>query len=202
MLFDPIRDSVKNITEIGLAQGQSLQASRKYVGAERGSAAWHSQSAPLVAQVWHDYFENAQIWGVDIHMGVIKHARKLFRDQPRVHVLHASSKNPENVAGLGLTPATMDIVRRASLHWTDPRHSARGLLPACDSFSVRRLLRCVLQGPLHASPRFRHRRSQVVDDGDHFPPVMEKTLHLWWPYVRPGGFYCIEDVRPRGPRCR
>ena len=34
----------------------------------------------------------------------------------------------------------------------------------------------------------------VIDDGDHFPPVMEKTLHLWWPYVRPGGYYCVEDV--------
>lgn len=34
----------------------------------------------------------------------------------------------------------------------------------------------------------------IIDDGDHFPPVMEKTLHKWWPYLKPGGYYCIEDV--------
>jgi hypothetical protein len=34
----------------------------------------------------------------------------------------------------------------------------------------------------------------IIDDGDHYPPVMEKTLHRWWPYLRPGGYYCIEDV--------
>ena len=94
-------------------------------------------------QVWHDYFESAHIWGVDIHKGVINHAREMFKLHPRVHILHASSKDPNNVAGLGLNPNTMDV---------------------------------------------------IIDDGDHFPPVMEKTLHLWWPYVRPGGYYCIEDI--------
>jgi len=117
-LFDPIRYQVRNVTEIGVAQGQSLQ-------------------------MWHDYFEGAHVWGVDIHMGVIKHARAMFAQHPRVHVLHASSKNPHDTRLLGLQPGSMDV---------------------------------------------------IIDDGDHFPPVMEKTLHLWWPYVRPGGYYCIEDV--------
>ena len=27
----------------------------------------------------------------------------------------------------------------------------------------------------------------IIDDGDHFPPVMEKTLHVMWPYLRVGG---------------
>ena len=34
----------------------------------------------------------------------------------------------------------------------------------------------------------------IIDDGDHYPPAMEKTLHRWWPFVRAGGYYCIEDV--------
>jgi len=117
-LFEPIRDRVTNITEIGIALGQSLQ-------------------------VWHDYFEHAQIWGVDIHPKVISRAHRMFADQPRVHILHANSKSAEQVKQLDLSPQTMDI---------------------------------------------------IIDDGDHFPPVMEKTLHRWWPYLRPGGYYCIEDV--------
>ncbi|KAL1515873.1 hypothetical protein AB1Y20_002488 [Prymnesium parvum] len=127
-LFDPIRDSVRNVTEIGVAQGQSLQ-----------EAATPSRER----RVWHDYFEKAQIWGVDIHKGVINHARKLFEGHPRVHIKHANSKQPSAVSSLGLSLGSMDI---------------------------------------------------IIDDGDHFPPVMEKTLHLWWPYLRVGGFYCIEDI--------
>ena len=116
-LFEPIRDRVLNITEIGVALGQSLQ-------------------------VWHDFFPQANVWGVDIHPGVIKRARRMFADQPRVHILHANSKS-NAVFSLGLAEKSMDI---------------------------------------------------IIDDGDHFPPVMEKTLHRWWPYVKPGGYYCIEDV--------
>jgi len=116
-LFEPIRDRVVNITEIGVALGQSLQ-------------------------VWHDYFERANVWGVDIHPAVIKRARRMFADKPRVHILRANSKSNDH-SHLGLTAGSMDI---------------------------------------------------VIDDGDHYPPVMEKTLHRWWPYVRPGGYYCVEDV--------
>ena len=117
-LFEPRRDRVTNITEIGIALGQSLQ-------------------------VWHDYFERAHVWGVDIHPKVISHARRMFSDKPRVHILHANSKSPQQVEALGLAPSSMDI---------------------------------------------------IIDDGDHYPPVMEKTLHRWWPYLRPNGYYCIEDV--------
>jgi hypothetical protein len=55
--------------------------------------------------VWHDYFEQANIWGVDIHGGVISHARELFRAHSRVHILRANSKSPNAVEALGLTPA-------------------------------------------------------------------------------------------------
>lgn len=117
-LFEPRRDQVKNITEIGIALGQSLQ-------------------------VWHEYFPNAHVWGVDIHPLVIKRARRMFSGWPRVHVLRANSKSLKDVSLLGLDRASMDI---------------------------------------------------IIDDGDHYPPVMEKTLHQWWPFLRPGGFYCVEDV--------
>ena len=117
-LFEPIRDRVANLTEVGIALGQSLQ-------------------------VWHDYFEHAHVWGVDIHPKVISRARRMFAEKPRVHILHANSKSEEQVKQLALTPLSMDI---------------------------------------------------IIDDGDHYPPVMEKTLHRWWPYLRPGGYYCIEDV--------
>ena len=60
-LFEPIRDRVLNGTEIGVALGQSLQ-------------------------VWHDFFENANVWGVDIHPLVIKRARKMFANWQRVHI--------------------------------------------------------------------------------------------------------------------
>lgn len=117
-LFDPIRKRVRNVTEIGLAQGQSMQ-------------------------VWRDYFSEAHIYGVDIHPGVIKHARQLFAGEPRVHILRANSRDESAVAHLGLSPGTMDV---------------------------------------------------IIDDGDHYPPAMQKTLLQWWPYLAPGGYYCIEDI--------
>ena len=118
-LFDPIRASVRNVTEIGLAQGQSLQ-------------------------VWHDYFRGARIWGIDIVPDVIKGVRRIFGpDSQRVQAFLANSKNPEKVARLGFAPLSMDI---------------------------------------------------IIDDGDHFPPAMEKTLLTMWPYLRVGGYYIVEDV--------
>ena len=75
-LFEPIRDRVRNITEIGVALGQSIQ-------------------------VWHDYFEQAHVWGVDIHPAVIKRARRMFVQRPRVHILRANSKS-NDVSLLGL----------------------------------------------------------------------------------------------------
>lgn len=84
-LFEPIRDRVLNITEIGVALGQSLQ-------------------------VWHDYFENANVYGVDIHWGVIKRARKMFIEKPRVHIMHANSKS-NSVSQLGLTEGSSRFQR-------------------------------------------------------------------------------------------
>lgn len=116
-LFEPIRDRVVNITEIGVALGQSLQ-------------------------VWHDYFEKANVYGVDIHPLVIKRARRMFADKPRVHILHANSKS-NAVMNLGLAPLSMDIIiddgdhcacsrcaRPLACPWAD---GATGLHGACDA---------------------------------------------------------------------
>ena len=112
-LFDPIRASVRSITEIGLAQGQSLQ-------------------------VWHDYFRSARIWGIDIVPDVIKGVRDLRPRQPAGAGLPGQLKDEEKVARLGFAPLSMDI---------------------------------------------------IIDDGDNFPPAMEKTLLTMWPYLRVGGYY-------------
>ena len=34
----------------------------------------------------------------------------------------------------------------------------------------------------------------IIDDGAHKPVANEKTLLAFWPYLKPGGFYIIEDV--------
>ena len=117
-IFGPLRFSTVNFTEIGVAMGQSLQ-------------------------MWHDYFPNAHVWGVDIHPLVIKAAKKLFAQQPRVHILAANSKSNVKVPALGLAPESMDI---------------------------------------------------VIDDALHEQWANEIALEHFWPLVKPGGFYIIEDM--------
>ena len=34
----------------------------------------------------------------------------------------------------------------------------------------------------------------VIDDGDHSPAGIERTLKVFWPLLRAGGYYVIEDV--------
>ena len=151
-LFEPIRDRVLNITEIGVALGQSLQ-------------------------VWHDYFEHANVWGVDIHPLVIKRARRMFAEKPRVHILRANSKS-NDVKHLGLSEKSMDIIIDDGVR-------------AQHDFFFARLSSAELMYSRARVPLLLLLLSRAQD---HFPPVMEKTLHRWWPYVKPGGYYCIEDV--------
>jgi hypothetical protein len=49
MLLDPIRKDVRNVTEIGILAGSSLL-------------------------MWADYFDRAQIWGMDISSSQLRHA--------------------------------------------------------------------------------------------------------------------------------
>ena len=119
MLFDPIRGKVRNVLEVGVSTGQSLK-------------------------VWHDYFPDAAIYGVDKfntrEQEKVQAELDLFK---RVQIFKADSQQKEAVDTLGLTPNSMDI---------------------------------------------------VIDDGDHTFVGQERTLHVMWPYVRPGGYYMIEDV--------
>jgi SAM-dependent methyltransferase len=67
--FNDLRHSVKKVLEIGVFRGHSLL-------------------------MWHDYFPNAEIYGVDIsfewhNMGV--NAVELCKDKPRIHLLEADA---------------------------------------------------------------------------------------------------------------
>jgi hypothetical protein len=38
----------------------------------------------------------------------------------------------------------------------------------------------------------------VIDDGSHQPEDQEAAFRVWWPHVKPGGLYVIEDLRDDG----
>lgn len=62
-IFDPIRDSVKNILKIGVSKGASLKA-------------------------WRDYFENAQIYGIDINKNTLIENEERIK----IHIGNAQTK--------------------------------------------------------------------------------------------------------------
>ena len=119
MLFTPVRLQVLNVTEIGVAAGQSLQ-------------------------MWHDFFPRAQLWGLDLKSGAcFERCPSKFAGHPRVHLRWGNSCKKPHVDRLGFAPESMDL---------------------------------------------------VLDDGDHFPLSNEITLVHFWPFVKKGGYYVIEDV--------
>ncbi len=115
-IFEPLRDSVVNMTEIGIAAGQSLQ-------------------------VWHDYFPNAHIYGIDI--SIYQSAVQTMGQLKRVTMKRGNSLDEGLGARLHFAPASMDI---------------------------------------------------IIDDGQHTPFPQAKTLEGFWRYLRPGGYYIMEDV--------
>ena len=64
----------------------------------------------LGSHVGTDYFAHAHIWGLDIVPAVIKGAKELFAEAPRVHVYRANSRSADEVRHIGLTPGSMDII--------------------------------------------------------------------------------------------
>ena len=118
MIFDPIRHLVHNVTEVGVAGGQSLQ-------------------------MWHDYFTKADIYGIDhiFHKTLIKH----FGTLPRVH-LHKTNAY-----------AWRDVDTQR-LRWAD------------ETMDV------------------------IIDDALHTQKFEEQLIRRLWRFVKPGGFYIIEDV--------
>ena len=86
MLFDPIRLKVQNVTEIGVASGQSLQ-------------------------MWNDYFPHAQLWGFDLATSKCNRAcPKKFRNRPRVNLRWGNSCNPRHVDRANFANESMDLI--------------------------------------------------------------------------------------------
>ena len=93
MLLDPIREGVRNVTEVGIAYGLSVE-------------------------MWYDYFPRADIWGIDIGLAPIVRKRMRPR-QPRAHLLVADSTNCTSVGALHFADESMDIIIDDGPHWAD-----------------------------------------------------------------------------------
>ena len=121
LLFDPIRFKVRNMTEVGIASGQSLQ-------------------------MWIDYFSEARIWGIDK-----KYDKIVFKwlsrnpQGPRVELRVADCYNEGRVARLNLANESMDV---------------------------------------------------IIDDAAHDRRKNLAMLIIFWRFLRPGGYYIIEDAGP------
>ena len=154
MLFDGMRERVRNVTEIGIhfvrARARS-PLSGPCPSPGRASSEFpcdlHGFAQGKSIRVWHAYFSNAHIYGIDV--SVQWQAKQAERDLgARVHVLpSADSTDPRVIDRLRLLHGSMDI---------------------------------------------------VIDDGDHRPASNGRTLVNFWPLVKPGGYYIVEDVTTGG----
>ena len=117
MLLDHLREQTTNMTEIGVAAGQSL---------------W----------MWHEFFPRARIWGIDIKLR--EEVRKAFRKAAQVHLLQADATLKGTLQALGFADNSMDV---------------------------------------------------IIDDGLHEAQANEQVLLNFWPSLRCGGFYFIEDIQ-------
>lgn len=88
MLFDALRDRVRNMTEVGVHHGRSLR-------------------------MWHGYFRFARIWGVDVALQpeALRAADELGE---RVRVLEANSTDGASITGVlgraNIRPGSMDLI--------------------------------------------------------------------------------------------
>ena len=89
-LFDPIRQHVRNVTEIGVASGQSIS-------------------------MWHKYFHHADVWGFD--MLIHSRVSESLRQHKQIHLIQADAYT-STLAQLSLEPESMDIVIDDALHET------------------------------------------------------------------------------------
>lgn len=93
-LFDPLKDSVRNITELGVAAGQSLL-------------------------MWHAYFPNADVWGIDPTISLSQGVRAL--QHRRIHIIQGDAYDGTPPAALGLAEHSMDgMCMRSSNEICDP----------------------------------------------------------------------------------
>ena len=95
MLLDPYRESVRNVTEVGVMHGAS-------------------------ALMWADYFANAQVWGLDLRLGTL--AGNRTASQPRIHLHEVDASLPSVPGMLGLANESMDLVVEDASHSFEDSH--------------------------------------------------------------------------------
>jgi 2-polyprenyl-3-methyl-5-hydroxy-6-metoxy-1,4-benzoquinol methylase len=87
-IFAPLRNNAKNILEIGIYSGAFLE-------------------------ILADYFENAQIYGIDIDLGNLRYGK----DHPRIHINEMNGTDPDSTKKLGV--ASFDLVIEDGSHIPD-----------------------------------------------------------------------------------
>jgi len=95
MIFNPIRHQIRNVTEIGVSAGQSLQA-------------------------WYHYFPNAHIYGYDVDTpDSVPKIVKQMADRVnfvQLNLLKLSGKDNDLALEAGLHDETMDILIEDAMH--------------------------------------------------------------------------------------
>ena len=122
-LLEPIREKVRKVMEIGVFDGASVK-------------------------MWHDYFPNSTVWGVDIHdHGCIKE-----REHPRIRFILGDSTHR----------SIQERIKKELLE-AEPREEGFDL---------------------------------IVDDGSHYPAEVRPAYYAFWPLLKKGGYYIVEDMAP------
>eukprot|EP00956_Cyclotella_meneghiniana_P017867 scaffold29424_cov54-Cyclotella_meneghiniana.AAC.4 len=97
MIFGPIRHSVLNITEVGIAAGQSIQA-------------------------WYRYFPNAEIHAFDISWNVtVEENLSFLKDRVKTHIQCCIGSAGHST--LGFLPESMDVVIEDGPHNSDSQQA-------------------------------------------------------------------------------
>jgi hypothetical protein len=199
MLFDPIRHRVRNITEIGAHRTQATQC-----GVGRGSSAARAHPIPQFcdARLRSCLSMCFLLCSLPVLCCYPHHIIPPHPSHPGVHngrslrMWHKYFPARARIFGVDTTvqPQARDWVR--SLGGDDDKEGGGG--GAAAGAGGRRVT--LLQGDSRDAAVVRRHRLRpgsmdiVIDDGDHVPKSNARTLLNFWPLVRPGGYYIIEDV--------
>lgn len=86
MLFSHLRHSVTNVTEVGVAAGQSIQA-------------------------WYRYFPNAEIHGFDVRItGRVEANMEFLKPRVHIHMANILDDEVDTLAALGWMHESMDVI--------------------------------------------------------------------------------------------
>jgi hypothetical protein len=92
ILLDPIKDSVRNVTEVGVLSSSS----------EVGVA------YRLSVEMWNEFFPSALIWGVEA--GYTPKILNSISHYPRFRKIDADSTKCEELSAFGFTNESMDVI--------------------------------------------------------------------------------------------